>query len=104
MKPKYYTKAQATRLIKEFSRIGSVRLTKHAKGNMAKRDITMQDVLCAFRNGKVIDNPELDINTNLWKYRFIGNGIDTDTLVVITVIDARTKCVTIITVFKENKK
>lgn len=99
MKSRHYTKTEATRLIKVFSRNGRVRNTGHAKKRMRERDITMQDVLCVFRNGSVLDDPELDIRTHLWKYNIIGNGIDVNDLSVTVGIDAKAKCITVITVF-----
>lgn len=99
MKAGYYNKSQATRLIKQFARIGSIGNTGHAKKRMKERNISMQDILSVFRNGRVIKEPELDIRTNLWKYNIIGNGIDDNNLTVTTVIDAKAKRITIITVF-----
>ncbi|GBE05368.1 hypothetical protein BMS3Abin10_00993 [bacterium BMS3Abin10] len=100
MASRHYTKSEATRLIKDFSRTGRVRNTKHAKTSMKERDITMQDVLCVFRNGAVVDNPDLDIKTNLWKYNIIGNSIDLDNVVVTVAIDSKAKSITVITVFQ----
>lgn len=98
MTSRHYAKSEATRLIKGFSRLGRVRNTRHAKKRMKERDITTQDVLCVFRNGRVLDNPTLDIRTNLWKYNIIGNGIDLNNLVVTVAIDSKAKSITVITV------
>ncbi|MBI4838850.1 MAG: DUF4258 domain-containing protein [Nitrospirae bacterium] len=99
MSSKYYSKSEATRLIKTFARNSSIRNTKHAKERMKERSIDMHDILSVFRNGSVLDEPRLDIKTNLWKYNIIGNGIDCNRLTVTVVINAIDKCITIITVF-----
>lgn len=99
MTVRYYINSEATRLIKEFTRSGSVRSTGHVKKRMKERNITMPDILCAIRNGKVTEDPELDIKTNLWKYNIIGNAVDFNNLTATVVIDAKVKCITLITVF-----
>ena len=96
---KPYTKSQATQLIKSIARNGSVRPTKHSKQRMQERNITMQDVLSAFRNGRVINEPELDIRTNRWKYNITGNGIDAKNITVTTDINEKENFILIITVF-----
>ncbi len=101
MKSRHYHKSEATKLIKAITRSGGgrVRITKHSKVRMNERNITMQDILCAFRNGKVIDDSELDIGTNCWKYKMVGNGIDNNDLTITVTINAKEKYVVIITVF-----
>lgn len=63
----------------------------------------MQDILCAFGNGKVIDEPELDIRSNRWKYNITGNGIDIRNIRVTTDINEKENYILIITVFREGE-
>ncbi len=103
MSSKYYSISEATRIIKEYARNKSIRNTTHAKKRMAERSITMQDLLCVFRNGRVGKTPELDVKTNRWKYKITGNGIDDNDLTVVVAIDTKSKYIVIITVFWENE-
>ncbi len=98
--PKFHSKAVAARLIKSIARSGSVRTTKHAVSRMGQRDISMQDILCAFSNGHVIASPELDIKTNRWKYTITGNGIDVKGIKIITDINDEENYLLIITVMR----
>ncbi len=96
-----YTKSQAARLIRSISNdpAGSFRSTKHARDMMKDRKISTQDIRHVFKNGKVLDEPEIDIKTGNWKYRIIGNGIDNDNLTVVVVINNDENYLGIITVF-----
>ena len=99
-----YTKFQATSLIKKIVKSGFIRTTKHAKDRMKERDITNQDILWAFKYGKVIDEPEPDIKTGYWKYKIIGNAIDSDDLKITVVINEKENYLLVITVFLGDKK
>ncbi len=99
-KPRY-TKLQATQLIRIIASSSSGRIfpSNHAKKMMGKRDISNQDILRAFKYGKVIDEPEPDIRTGEWKYKIVGNGIDIDNLSVVVTINEDEQYLIIITVF-----
>ena len=96
-----YTKLQATQLIKIISSSSSGRVfpSRHAKDMMKERNISMQDILWAFKYGKVLDPPEPNINTGDWKYKIVGNGIDIDNLSVVVTINEEKQHLIIITVF-----
>ncbi len=98
---KPYTKSQATRLIKSIAQNGSVRPTKHSRQRMKERGISMQDILCVFKNGRVFSDPELDIKTNRWKYNITGNGVDIKNITITTDINNKENYILVITVFLE---
>ncbi len=96
---KRYSKIEATRLIKRIARNGIVSPTIHAKERMSQRNISMQDILYAIRNGKVTGETKLDSDTKQWKYKFVGNGIDIKNITIIINIYDKQERVVIVTVY-----
>ena len=94
-----YTKLRATRLIKEISQKGSIRTSGHAKKQMKLRNISTQDILWAFKHGKVFDEPEPHIKSGNWLYKIIGSGIDNASLEVVVDINEQENYLNIITAF-----
>ena len=104
-RPKSHTKSEATRLIKTIARDskGMVNVRSHAKKRMKERSVDMLDILCAFRNGRVSNEPEWDKGHDEWKYKFTGNNVDGDPIVIITNIYEKKKQIVLITVYKIKK-
>ena len=97
----HHSKSEASKLIKDIARSkdGKIDLSNHIKERMKERKVDMLDILCAFRNGRILEDPELDINNNEWKYKFVGNNVDGNNLSIITNIFADERRITLITVF-----
>jgi hypothetical protein len=96
---KRHSKADATRIIKRIARNGIVSPTIHAGERMNQRNISMQDILFAIRNGKVIKEPKFDGDAKQWKYKFVGNGIDVKSLTIIINIYDKQERIVIVTVY-----
>ena len=94
-----YTKSQATRLIKKISKEGSTRPSPHAKKQMKKRHISTQDILQAFKNGRIFDEPEPHIKTGNWLYKILGNGIDNSSLQVVVHINEKENYLLVISAY-----
>ncbi len=101
-RPKPEKKSEAARLIKAIARDnkGMVNVRSHAKRRMKERNIDMLDILCAFRNGRIIETPEWDKDHNEWKYKFTGNNVEGDPITIITNINKKNKQIVLITTFR----
>ena len=97
-----HNKSEASRLIKTIARDkdGMVNVRSHAKKRMKERNVDMLDILCAFRNGKVLDDPKWDKDHNEWKYKFTGNNVEGDPITIITNINEKNKQIVLITAFR----
>lgn len=62
--------------------------TSHFKERMAQRKVSMQDVIYILKNGAILDEPELDIKINRWKYKVEGKTIDGEPLVIVVGLEA----------------
>ena len=104
-RPKSHSKSEATRLIKAIARDkdGMINVRSHAKKRMKERNADMLDILCAFRNGRIIEAPEWDADHNEWKYKFTGNKVDGETIAIIVNINENKKQLVLITVFETKK-
>jgi len=104
-RPEPHNKSEATKLIKAIARDkeGMVNVRSHAKKRMKERNVDMLDILCAFRNGRILETPEWDIDHNEWKYKFTGNNVDGDPIAIITNIDEKKKQIVLVTVFETKK-
>jgi hypothetical protein len=102
---KPHTKSEATRLIKAIARDkeGMVNVRSHAKKRMKERNVDMLDVLCAFRNGRILEAPEWDTGHNEWKYKFTGNNVNGEAIAIVTNINKKEKQIVLITVFETKK-
>ena len=76
-----YPKTQALKLIKKAIKSGALTYpTKHFKKRLRERKVDSQDVLYILNNGKILKEPELDINTNEWKYVVEGKTLSEEYL------------------------
>jgi hypothetical protein len=78
---------QATKLIRDIVRYGTVQLTRHCrKESMPKRGITFQDLLAVLQDGNVRELPAFIPEHQQFRYKVEGTIIDGDEAVAITVI------------------
>jgi hypothetical protein len=79
--------AQATKLIREIVRFGTVGLTGHCrKESMPHRGITFQDLLAVLANGEVREAPVFHAEHQQFRYRVEGTTIDDEEAIAVTVI------------------
>jgi hypothetical protein len=66
------SKDQAKAALNSSLEDGTVIYTRHFRDELARDDLTMEDVLTACRSGGIVMAPEKDIRTGDWKYRIEG--------------------------------
>ena len=89
---------QAPKIIAGAVKDGRVSITKHAKGQMAKRDIIMTDVLRVLQKGHIFQPPDRDVKTGAWVYRVEGHTVDSVSVkVAVEITDAGD--INVVTVF-----
>ena len=65
---------QARQAFQKSAKNGSIILTKHAREEMKKDEVTTNDLLLLARSGAVINEPEPDIKTGEMTYRIECNS------------------------------
>ncbi len=93
-----FSSAEAIAHIREITRLGDVRTTEHCRERMAERGFGFQDLLSVLFNGEVESRPEYDPKRGRYRYRVVGNTIDGDSAVAITVI-VSARSVLVVTIF-----
>lgn len=91
--------ADATETIRGIARFGTVKYSGHClTESMPERNFSFQDLVAVLLNGEVHEPPELDERTRELKYKVVGESIDGDETVVITVIISHRE-LSVVTVF-----
>lgn len=78
--------SEAIEQIREIAKLGDVGTTEHCRQRMAGRGFGFQDLISVLLNGEVESQPEYDAKRGRYRYRVVGNTIDGDSAVAITVI------------------
>lgn len=92
--------ADATRLIKNIARFGTVKVTKHCReDSMPDRGFQFQDLVAVLLNGEVKRSPEYDSDHDTYKYRVEGTAIDDDERAVAITVILSEHAVLVVTIF-----
>lgn len=95
-----YTPEEAQRRILEIVRDGEIKTTRHCRlERMPERGVQMADIRHALETGEIKRAAEWDDRHNSWKYRVEGEDIESEELIVITVIVAETMRLLVVTIF-----
>ena len=82
-----YSRTEALKRIKANLNDGAMYQTHHFKKRLRERDISTLDISYVIRNGRIDDEPDLDITTNQWRYKINGKTIDGDSLSIIVELE-----------------
>jgi hypothetical protein len=93
------SKGQAKAQLNQCIDDGVVHYTRHFREELAKDNLTTEDILSICKSGAIIMAPEKDIKTGDWKYRIEGITVDGDRVALVFVLKPELKAV-FITVFK----
>lgn len=90
---------EATKVIRDIIKhSGEIILTSHCKERLLERNLSMHDLLSVLSNGVVNDPPEYNARYNQYRYKVVGQTIDSGEAMAITVIVSH-RSVLIVTVY-----
>lgn len=85
--PTRYSRSDALKILKQHLNDGKILPSRHFKERLLERKLSMQDVVCAIKKGRITEEPELDIKIGNWKYRVRGKTIDEDPVIIVAAIN-----------------
>lgn len=85
--PIRYSRSEALKILKQHLNDGKILPSKHFRERLRERNLSMQDVLCAIKKGRITEEPELDIKIGNWKYRVRGKTVDENPIIVVAAIN-----------------
>ena len=80
---------------------GRVIYTVHFRQEMRNDGLNLTDVVRVCRSGAVVDAPEPDARSGVWKYRIQGRWLDSTIAAVVFTFNAEASAV-LITIFRRN--
>jgi hypothetical protein len=92
------TQDEIKNCLREFAQYGCFQPTKHCKGRMRERHISIEDVLYVLTWGEVTEI-EYNEDHDSWKCKVTGNDVDGEELVFIAGVYEHCQTVRCITVF-----
>lgn len=93
------TPAEATRAIRGIARIGEIIESGHCRDeSMPERSFEYQDLVAVLLNGEVKDPPKPDEKTGDHRYEVIGETIEGDSAIAVTIILSH-RAIKIVTIY-----